>query len=206
MLEFVGLEAKLYSYKTLDNNETKKFKGINKSVDDNTISFEDYKKCLFDRSEKMRIMNVIRSHRHKIYTEEINKIAVSSKDDKCVITEDTVTIHYIVNNNHVIWNKYNVKIKVEGVVLSNKLLTNFEMLSVANNCEYQISVVYSNEIFYLKIIKERWYINLEYLLEYGSHWMAWFKTNHKTYYFHSFGVQPPLELIDYLKPPIYYNT
>ena len=30
----------------------------------------------------MRTMNVIRSHEHKIYTEEVNKIALSSNDDK----------------------------------------------------------------------------------------------------------------------------
>ena len=26
------------------------------------------------------------------------------------------------------------------------------------------------------------------------------------YYFDSFGIQPPLELVEYLKPPIFYNT
>jgi len=34
MTEFVGLRAKLYSYKMLDNKETKKCKGIKKSVVD----------------------------------------------------------------------------------------------------------------------------------------------------------------------------
>jgi len=37
----------------------------------------------------------------------------------------------------------------------------------------------------------------------GSYWMAWFKNADKNDYFDSFRVQPPLELIDYLKPPIY---
>ena len=39
MTEFVGLRAKLYSYKMLDEKETKKCKGIKKSVVDKTISF-----------------------------------------------------------------------------------------------------------------------------------------------------------------------
>ena len=90
MLEFVGLRAKLYSYKMLDDEETKKCKGIKKSVVDKTISFEDYKKCLFDRKEERRKMNVIRSYRHNIYTEEVNKIALSSADDKRVIMEDGI--------------------------------------------------------------------------------------------------------------------
>ena len=35
-------------------------------------------------------MNVIRSHCHEIYTEEINKIALSSDDDKRVIMSDGI--------------------------------------------------------------------------------------------------------------------
>ena len=35
-------------------------------------------------------MNVIRSHCHEIYTEEINKIALSSDDDKRVIMTDGI--------------------------------------------------------------------------------------------------------------------
>ena len=35
-------------------------------------------------------MNVIRSHCHEIYIEEINKIALSSDDDKRVIMADGI--------------------------------------------------------------------------------------------------------------------
>ena len=35
-------------------------------------------------------MNVIRSHCHEIYTEEINKLALSSGDDKRVIMADGI--------------------------------------------------------------------------------------------------------------------
>ena len=35
-------------------------------------------------------MNVIRSHCHEIYTEEINKITLSSDDDKRVIMADGI--------------------------------------------------------------------------------------------------------------------
>ena len=35
-------------------------------------------------------MNVIRSHCHEIYTEEINKIDLSSDDDKRVIMADGI--------------------------------------------------------------------------------------------------------------------
>jgi len=52
MTEFVGLRAKLCSYKMLHENETKKCKGIKKSVVDKTISFEAYKKCLLGGKNK----------------------------------------------------------------------------------------------------------------------------------------------------------
>ena len=38
----------------------------------------------------MITMNVIRSHRHEVYTEQVNKIALSAEDDKQVILEDHV--------------------------------------------------------------------------------------------------------------------
>ena len=35
-------------------------------------------------------MNVIRSHKHEIFTEEINKVALSGNDDKRIIMEDRI--------------------------------------------------------------------------------------------------------------------
>ena len=45
---------------------------------------------VFSRKEQHGKMNVIRSHSHEIYTEEINKIALSSDDDKRVIMADGI--------------------------------------------------------------------------------------------------------------------
>ena len=42
------------------------------------------------RKEQHLKMNVIGSHCHKIYTEEINQIALSSDDDKPVIMADRI--------------------------------------------------------------------------------------------------------------------
>ena len=88
--EFVGLRAKLYSYKMLEGKEEKKCKGVKKSVVKKTIRFEDYKTCLFTGKEQLRKMNVIRSHKHDIYTEEVNKIALSANDDKRFILDDGI--------------------------------------------------------------------------------------------------------------------
>ena len=85
--EFVGLRAKLYSYKMLEGKESKTCKGVKKLVVENSITHENYKNCLFTGKEQLRKMNVIRSHMHDIYTEEINKVALSSSDDKRHILE-----------------------------------------------------------------------------------------------------------------------
>ena len=86
MEEFVGLRAKLYSYKMFEGKESKKCKGVKKSVVKKivkkSITHEDYKNCLFTGKEQLRKMNVIRSYNHEVYTEEVNKIALCSDDDK----------------------------------------------------------------------------------------------------------------------------
>ena len=60
--EFVGLRAKLYSYKMLEGEESKKCKGVKKLVLKKSITHEDYKTCLFTGKEQLRKMNVISSY------------------------------------------------------------------------------------------------------------------------------------------------
>src|SRR5688572_7359063 len=88
--EFVGLRSKLYSYK-MTGVDHKKAKGVKKSVVKNAITHEDYKECLFTKQEQSRRMNVIRSYHHEIYTEEVNKVALSADDNKRVIMEDGIS-------------------------------------------------------------------------------------------------------------------
>ena len=90
IVEFVGLRAKLYSYKMQEGEESKKCKGVKKSVVKKSITHKDYKKCLFTGKEQLRKMNIIRSHRHEVYTEEVNKVALCPSDDKRYILEDGV--------------------------------------------------------------------------------------------------------------------
>ena len=56
-----------------------------RNVTKRSIQFDVYRECLFSRKGQNRKINVIRSHYHDIYTDEINKIALSSDDDKRVI-------------------------------------------------------------------------------------------------------------------------
>ena len=85
--EFVGLRSKLYSYK-LHEKEHKRCKRVKRNVVAKTITHEDYKNCLRTKNEQHRKMNVIRSRRHELYTEQINKVALSANDDKRIILED----------------------------------------------------------------------------------------------------------------------
>ena len=40
----------------------------------------------------------------------------------------------------------------------------------------------------------------------STHWVMWFKKGKDKFYFDNYGVQPPSELIVYLKSPIFYNS
>ena len=48
MTEFVALRPNLYSYRKLDDGEDKMCKGIKKCAVKKTLTFEDYKNCLFN--------------------------------------------------------------------------------------------------------------------------------------------------------------
>ena len=53
IVEFVGLRAKLYSYKMLDGSEDKNVRG-DKECYKRSIQFDDYRECLFRRKEQHR--------------------------------------------------------------------------------------------------------------------------------------------------------
>ena len=82
MLEFVGLRSKLYSYIMEEGKEKKRCKGVKKAVVERSITHKDYKTCLETGKEQLRRQNTIRSYDQKLYTEEVNKIALSATDDK----------------------------------------------------------------------------------------------------------------------------
>ena len=81
MKEFISLRPKMYSYR-VGNSEPKTCKGIKKCVVRKTISFEDYKRCLFDGERIHRSQLLFRSNKHRIRTLELNKLALSREDDK----------------------------------------------------------------------------------------------------------------------------
>ena len=99
--EFVGLRSKAYSFKMDEGKEIKKCKGIKKAVVERTIRHEDYKKCLETGKEQLRKQNIIRSYQHEVYTEEVNKVALSATDDKRFLLKDS--------HDTLAWGHYKIK-------------------------------------------------------------------------------------------------
>ena len=91
MTEFVALRPKLYSYKKLDGSEDKKCKGIKKCIVKKTLTFEDYKTCLFNDSTEYRSQLMFRSSKHEVRTIEVNKVALNRDDDKRISKRDRIS-------------------------------------------------------------------------------------------------------------------
>ena len=90
MKEFCALRAKTYSYLMDDNSEVKKSKETKKCVIKRELMFESYKDCLFNDKIILKSQERFKRDHHKVYTEEINKIALSSNDDKKLQTSDRI--------------------------------------------------------------------------------------------------------------------
>ena len=62
--------------------KVKKAKGTKKCVIKRVLKFNDYKDCLLKNEVVLKPQQRFKSERHNAYTEEINKIALSSNDEK----------------------------------------------------------------------------------------------------------------------------
>ena len=99
--EFFALRPKTYSYMTDEFIEMKKAKGTKKCVIKKMLNLEDYKKCLFDNEPMLKSQQRFKSENHEVYTENINKIDLSSNDDKRIVALDGITSYpygYVLKN------------------------------------------------------------------------------------------------------------
>ena len=55
--------------------------------------FENYIDCLFNNKIILKSQQRFKSDHHNVYTEQINKIALSSNDDKRLQTFDKITTY-----------------------------------------------------------------------------------------------------------------
>ena len=88
--EFVGLKSKMYSIKKIDGKELNTAKGVNVATE-----FNEFKDVLFNKKIIRHKMKWIQAKKHKIETYEIEKILLSSFDDKRFVLDDrTHTLAY----------------------------------------------------------------------------------------------------------------
>ena len=97
--DFFWLRAELYSSKMLEGKEEKKCKGVKKHLIKKNISHEDNREGLFNGNMRMRKSNIVRSHKHKIFTETIKKIALSANYDKRIIVKYEIRLYSIKSSN-----------------------------------------------------------------------------------------------------------
>lgn len=89
LTDFIGLRSKLYCIKT-DHQVIKKAKGVKKCVVRN-LDTTDYQEVLMSDKIVRRKQNLFKSIKHEIYTQTINKVALSNTDDKRCILPDKVS-------------------------------------------------------------------------------------------------------------------
>ena len=85
MIESGGLIAKTYASFMDGDSKHKKAKGIKKRVINQILMFKNYTDCLFDNKIILKFQQRFQSDHHNVYTEQINKIALSSNDDKKIV-------------------------------------------------------------------------------------------------------------------------
>ena len=96
----------------------------------------------------------------------------------------------------------------DSVVLSNKPLSNLKIIDAAKNLSLDgFRGVFLRDTHPTKTkLNECGILSLDSSSGDGTHWVMWFKKGKNKFYFDSYGVQPPSELITYLKSPIFYNS
>ena len=124
MTTFCALTAKTYSFLvdeyTNDDYEknnivNKKAKGTKKCVIKREILFNNYVDSLFKNKVLYKSQQRLKSEHHKVYKEEVNKIALSSNDDKKIRTFDKVTTYpystnvFMLCKNEILLKKINMR-------------------------------------------------------------------------------------------------
>ena len=82
MTEFAALRPKTYSYLMDDRGSDKNAKGTKKCVIKRILKFNYYKDCLLNNEIILKSQQRFKSERHDVCNEEINKIALSSNNEK----------------------------------------------------------------------------------------------------------------------------
>ena len=99
-------------------------------------------------------------------------------------------------------------ISIKNIILPNKPLNNFELKDAVK----KLKIPYFRGVFLLDTLpkkpnkKECGIVNFDKSGGPGTHWVAWYKNGKTKIYFDSYGVQPPNDIIQYVRKSIRYNT
>ena len=93
MTEFVGLRAKTYANLMHDDTEKKKENGTKTCVIKRKLMFENYIDCLLNNKVILKSQQRFKRDHHNVYTEQINKVALSSNNDKRLQAFDKITTY-----------------------------------------------------------------------------------------------------------------
>ena len=76
MTKFVAPRPKTYSYLMNDGSQHKRAKGTKKCMAKRELKFKNYRDCLLKNDIILKSQQKFKSEAHKVYTEDINKIAL----------------------------------------------------------------------------------------------------------------------------------
>ena len=88
--EFAALRSKSYSFLKENGKGEKKAKGVKKCAVKKELKHQNFVNCLLTGEREIRKQNVIRSHEHHLFTETVEKIALSADDDKRVVLKNGI--------------------------------------------------------------------------------------------------------------------
>ena len=130
--EFCAVRAKTYAYRLDDGFEEEKAKGTKKCIIKNGITFNDYVNVLFNDTKLIKSQFGFRSNCHEVYTEKINKIVLSSNDDKRIQASDKI--------NTFPYGYYDTTVIIENVDDTNVNTENIDDTNVNREIIIDISV------------------------------------------------------------------
>ena len=89
--QFIGLKSKCYSIKYADGHEEQKNSGIQL----HNLKHEQFMKCILGEDEKQSVtVTSIRSEKHEVFTERLQKVALMNYDNKSFMIDNLNSVPY----------------------------------------------------------------------------------------------------------------
>ncbi|XP_026285709.2 uncharacterized protein LOC113211531 [Frankliniella occidentalis] len=109
IISFIGLRAKMYSFKTKAHKEKSVGKGIPRAALKSQLCFEDYQNCITQFKRKsVNFSKIATDRKHNVYTTYSTKRGLSCYDDKRYILNDNISTlahgHYKIKSLNAVHN------------------------------------------------------------------------------------------------------